>query len=289
MTERGVPGSISVLQRLRSFFGGKERDSLAQMLQEKHGEVVPLAAERREMIERVIAFDSKLVMDVMAPRADIVGVDSTVTFEELMTAFAAGGHSRLPVYRGDLDDPIGMVHIKDLVEAWTKPDLDRTNTVASLVRKVIYVPPAMAVTDLLLMMQDERIHMALVIDEFGGTDGLVTIEDLVEEIVGEIHDEHDEEADAPRLIEIKPGVYEAGARLDIDQVEHLTGLSFAEEDEEIDTLGGLVFTLAGRVPHRGEIISHKAGIDFEILDADVRRVRKILIRLKSPPTPAKEA
>ncbi|MEE9329915.1 MAG: hemolysin family protein [Parvularculaceae bacterium] len=289
MTERGYPGSLSVLQRLRGLFGGGERDSLAQMLQDRDGEVVPLAAERRKMIERVIAFDSKLVTDVMAPRADIVGVDATVLLEELMNVFATGGHSRLPVYRGDLDDPIGMVHIKDLVEAWTKPDLNRKNTVASLVRKVIYVPPAMAVTDLLLTMQAERIHMALVIDEFGGTDGLVTIEDLVEEIVGEIHDEHDEEADAPRLIEIKPGVYEAGARLDIDQVEQLTGLSFAEEDEEIDTLGGLVFTLAGRVPHRGEIISHKAGIDFEILDADVRRVRKILIRLKNPPTPTKEA
>ncbi len=216
------PGNSSPngpVQRLIGLLGGgKQRDALAAMLQDTHGESSELTLERREMIERVIAFDGKQVVDVMAPRADVIGVEATTSLEELMKTFAAAGHSRLPVYRGDLDDPIGMVHIKDLVEVMVQPEKERPQTVAALVRKTLYVPPSMPVTDLLIRMQADRIHMALVIDEFGGTDGLVTIEDLVEEIVGEIHDEHDEEEDAPIFLEIQPGVFEAGARLEIEQL-----------------------------------------------------------------------
>ncbi|WP_306251888.1 hemolysin family protein [Parvularcula sp. IMCC14364] len=236
---------------------------------------------RREMIERVIAFDSKQVVDVMIPRADIISVEENILLNDLLRVFSEAGHSRLPVFRGDLDDPIGIVHIRDLVGILADPKPNASSTsqpiLEKLVRKLLYVPPSMPITDLLLRMQANRIHMALVIDEFGGTDGLVTIEDLVEEIVGDIQDEHDEEG-ASFLKSLSANVWEANARLPMQELEEAIGITVKIDGDEVDTLGGLVFSLAGRVPLRGEVLRHEAGIEFEVLEADPRRIRKIKFR-----------
>ena len=239
-----------------------------------------LPKARRDMIERVIAFDEKRVDDVMAPRADIVAVDFDLDLEALIKAFDEAGHSRLPIYRGDLDDPVGMVHIKDVVgliaENGSRPPSDAP-ILKSLRRDVLYVPPSMRITDLLLRMQASRIHMALVIDEFGGTDGLVTIEDLVEEIVGDINDEHDDE-ETPTVIAHGRG-WDVDARVELDEFEDETGVRLDAVEDEVDTLGGLVFSIAGRVPQRGEVIAHPSGYEFEVIDGDPRAIRKIRIRL----------
>ncbi|MEO0399018.1 MAG: hemolysin family protein [Pseudomonadota bacterium] len=242
-----------------------------------------LPAARREMIERVIAFDQKRVDDVMAPRADITAVDINTPLDELVRIFADAGHSRLPIYRDDLDDPVGMVHIKDVVELISAPDRQLANdgpVLKAIRRDLLYAPPSMRITDLLLRMQASRIHMALVVDEYGGTDGLLTIEDLVEEIVGEINDEHDEE-EAPTVTARSGGGWDADARVELEEFAEITGVDLALEEEEVDTLGGVVFSLAGRVPQRGEIIIHPAGFEFEVVGADPRKVRKLFIQRKS--------
>jgi CBS domain containing-hemolysin-like protein len=233
---------------------------------------------RREMIERVIALDEKRVEDVMAPRADIVAVDVETPFDELVRAFAEAGHSRKPIFRGDLDDPIGMVHIKDVMELVAKPEAraGAEPILRRIRRDVLYAPPSMRASDLLLRMQTSRIHMALVIDEYGGTDGLVTIEDLIEEIVGDINDEHDE---AEPTIELRPGGgWEADARVELGRLAAETGLSYFSGANEVDTLGGLVVAHAGRVPQRGEVIPHPSGVDFEVVEGDARKIRKLRIR-----------
>lgn len=243
-----------------------------------------LRRERMEMIERVIAFDSKRVDDVMAPRADITAVELNTELDELIKCFAEAGHSRMPIFRGDLDDPVGMVHIKDVVQRIADPQptaLPQSGDpiLQQIKREVLYVPPSMRITDLLLRMQASRIHMALVIDEFGGTDGLVTIEDLVEEIVGEINDEHDDDDEA--LLKACPdGGWDVDARLELEEFAEETGVVLKAEEDEVDTLGGLIFSLAGRVPQRGEVLSDNSGYEFEVTDADPRKIRKIRIRPK---------
>ena len=275
----------ALFQRLRGLLGQPERqDALAQALANGNG-MAGLSQDRRDMIERVIAFDSQEVADVMIPRADIVAVDRDLSLSELLNAFAEAGHSRLPVYRGDLDDPVGMVHIRDLVGILADPEkaaqAANEPVLHTMTRKLIYVPPSMPVTDLLLRMQASRIHMALVIDEFGGTDGLVTIEDLIEEIVGDIADEHDEE-DEVYLTPVSEGVWELSTRLPLDELEEEAGVKLDLEDEDVDTVGGIVFSLVGRVPLRGEIIRHPAGYEFEVLDVDPRRIRKVRLRRLAP-------
>ena len=244
-----------------------------------------LTEAEREMIARVVAFDTKRVDDVMIPRADIVGVEITTDLPGLLTAFAEAGHSRLPVFRGDLDDPVGMVHIKDVVGLLAAPEASEEHQrgdeplLEGLRRKVIYVPPSMPITDLLIRMQASRVHMALVIDEFGGTDGLVTIEDLIEEIVGDIRDEHDEDEE-PVLKRTQGGRWDVDARIELAALAERTGLDLALPDEDADTLGGLVFLLTGRVPVRGEVVRHPAGVEFEVADADPRRIKRVLIRTR---------
>lgn len=248
-----------------------------------------LPRARREMIERVIAFDEKRVGDVMAPRADIVAVDMETPLDALIKAFAEAGHSRLPVYRGDLDDPIGMVHIKDVVTLIADPASAPAGDepiLKKIRRTVLYVPRSMRVIDLLLRMQASRVHMALVIDEFGGTDGLLTIEDLVEEIVGDINDEHDDDI-APTIVARQGGGWEADGRVEFREFATTTGITFEGESDEVDTIGGLVVALAGRVPQRGEILSHPSGYDFEVLEADARKVRKVRIRRTPAPADAR--
>ncbi len=241
------------------------------------------AADRAvDIVDQAEAFKSLRIEDVMTPRADIAAIEISTPFDEVVGEFVEIEHSRMPIYRDTLDDPVGVVHVKDVFKlladearrpAGTEPVLHR------LRREVLYVPASMRAADLLLRMQASRIHMALVIDEFGGTDGLVTMEDLVEAVVGDIADEHDEAA-AAQVIARPGGVFEADARAPLEDLEAALGVSLTPEDqeEEIDTVGGLVSTLAGRVPQRGEVIAHPAGFDFEITDADPRRVKRLRVR-----------
>ncbi len=272
----------SIMARLRSMIGKPGRaDDLAAALENGDEQATrTLDKARREMIERVVAFDEKKVFDVMAPRADISAVDINTPLAELIRLFSKAGHSRLPVYRGDLDDPVGMVHIKDvigLIADDAKPVATSGPILKTLHRDVLYVPPSMRVTDLLLRMQASRIHMALVIDEYGGTDGLVTIEDLVEEIVGEINDEHDDE-DEVVISPLAGGGWEVDARVELADFEEETGLHLDNDDDEIDTVGGFAVSLAGRVPQRGEVLAAPNGFDFEVTEGDARKVRKLRIR-----------
>jgi CBS domain containing-hemolysin-like protein len=263
-------------------------------------------AEARSMMVNLLEFAGMRVDDVMVPRVDIVAIEEGASLHELMTRFADASHSRVPVYRETLDDLVGMVHIKDLL-AWmaknfaqkkrrkaarppdqngTVPeklppnsiDLGKTVKQAGIVRKLLFVPPSMPVADLLVKMQATHLHMAIVVDEYGGTDGLVTIEDLVEVIVGDIADEHDT-GDEQLIRDLGKGVFVADARVPIEEVEALLHRSLLpeEQEEEADTLGGLIFAMLGRVPARGELVRHPSGIEFEVAESDPRRVKKIRI------------
>lgn len=241
-----------------------------------------LSTAERDMFFNLLGFNELRTEDVMVPRSDIVAVEENTGLEDLIKAFREANHSRLPVYRETLDDPRGMVHIKDLL-GWLAEATDgklrgESFALARIRREILYVPPSMPAIDLLLKMQASRIHMALVIDEFGGTDGLVSIEDLVEEIVGDIEDEHDE-AERDDLIERADGVIDAIARAEIEDLEDMLGLTLVSEEreDELDTLGGLVFDMLGRVPQRGEVVVHPSGIEFEIVDADPRRIKRMLV------------
>ncbi len=287
-----MSGGDNLIARLRAVWGGpaKQDDIVAAIENGDEGLAGGLTKARREMIERVFAFDEKKVVDVMAPRADIYAVDIETSLVELIRVFARAGHSRMPIYRGDLDDPIGMVHIKDvvgLVAKGAEAPLGTDPILKSIRREILYAPPSMRVTDLLLRMQASRIHMALVIDEYGGTDGLVTIEDLVEEIVGEINDEHDE-TEAPTISLRAAGGWDVDARVELSEFEQETGFHLDTEDDEVDTIGGYVVSLAGRVPQRGEVLSGPEGFDFEITEADARKVRKLHIRPSADSSEAAE-
>jgi CBS domain containing-hemolysin-like protein len=221
----------------------------------------------------------------MVPRGDIVAVPLEIGLQELVRTMSDKGHSRLPVFRENLDDVIGMVHIKDALTCMTG---DRKFDLAEILREVLFVAPSMRALDLLLQMRLSRTHMALVIDEFGGVDGLTTIEDVVEEIVGEIQDEHDVDA-GPHMIARPDSTIIADARTPIEEFEGKVGpvLSDEEREQDIDTLGGLVFSLTGRVPARGEVITHPSGVVFEVLEADPRRVKRL--RVRNLPSPADDA
>lgn len=224
------------------------------------------------------------VEDVSIPKPDIVAVPITITKDELVEVFRESGLTRLPVYDGTLDTPIGIANLKDFALRHGFNGNSQELDLREMVRPLIFVPPSMPLGVLLQKMQAERIHMALVIDEYGGTDGLVTIEDVIEQVVGEIEDEHDIE-EAKSWIMEKPGCYLAQARTDLDDFEAEIGMNLTEADEideeEIDTLGGLVTMLAGHLPARGEVILHPAGPEFEVVDADPRRIKRLRVRLSA--------
>ena len=235
------------------------------------------------------AFQTITVGDVMTPRVDIRAVELSSSFKDVVAAFAESEHSRLPVYRETLDDPVGVAHLKDVFKLLASPDNRRPGGGAELPRlkrDTLYVPAAMRAADLLVRMQAARIHMAMVIDEFGGVDGLVTLEDVIEAVVGEIDDEHDE-AVANQIIPRAGGVFEVDGRVALEDLEAAlrTSLALPELEEDIDTAAGLVTALAGRVPQRGEVIAHGAGLDFEVTDADPRRVKRLRIRPTPPSAP----
>ncbi len=238
--------------------------------------VAPITPQERFLIGNILKVHDRNAADVMVPRVDIVALDVEQPFAEVVKCMVEHGHSRVPVYRDSLDDVIGFVHVKDVLA----PVADRRpGKLSRLLRKVLFVAPSLPILDLLVQMRQARTHIAMVVDEFGGIDGLVTIEDLIEEIVGEIEDEHDV-AEAPTLIERPDGSVIADARLPIEALEeqHGTRLRPVGDEEAVDTLGGLVFMLAGRVPKRGEVITHPDGIEFEVLDADPRRVKRLRVR-----------
>ena len=258
------------------------RESLEGVLEEHGGGSEALKPEERHMLMNLLEFGELRVEDVMVPRADIVALDQNTTLAETLAMCGEEAHSRMPIFRDTLDDPIGMVHIKDIL-SWLarhgEAEAAATFDLRKLRRDLLFVPPSMSALDLLLKMQTTRHHLALVIDEYGGTDGLVSIEDLVEQIVGDIEDEHDVEQ-GPILHKRPNGDVDADARAPIEDLEEMIGLSLVDEDSEddVDTLGGLVVALLGRVPQRGELVSHPSGLQFEVKDADPRRVKKLLIR-----------
>lgn len=291
---RATDDESTWFERLLQTFGlGEEpdlRDLIEGALAKSKSDT--LSAQERTMLLRILRFGGLTVEDVMVPRADIVAVEDSVSLDELLRIFRKSEHSRLPVYRETLDDPRGMIHIRDLMSWITeeangggagaidlgKVDLTLSAASIAIARELIYVPPSMSVLDLLLKMQTAQLHLALVVDEYGGTDGLVSIEDLVEEIVGEIADEHDVE-DGPMLQEMPGAGLIADARLPIKELEKHLGVTLVteEQEEDIDTLGGVVFTLAGRIPARGELVPHPCGIEFEVLEADPRRIKRLRI------------
>jgi magnesium and cobalt transporter len=273
-----------LIRRLRGLFH-KRPDSLRERVEELiEAPEAPSTAEtpttldrhERALLANVLKLRGTTAYDVMVPRADIVALPVDLSLSQALAAIQREGHSRYPVFQGQLDDVLGMVHIKDIIAAVGR---EGEFSLRAVLRKPLLVVPSVPVLDLLLRMRQERVHMALVVDEYGGIDGLVTIEDLVETIVGDIADEHDEEGE-PQILERGEGLWEVDARAPIAAFEERIGSVLTEEEQgaDIDTVGGLVFTLAGRVPARGEIFSHPSGLEFRVLEADARRIRRLRVR-----------
>lgn len=321
--EDRAAGSGSWMASLKARLGMAGPQTLRETLEyalRDGDEEAGLPAEQRQMLLRMLQFNALRVADVMVPRADIIAVEESEPLVELLRTFQDAGVSRVPLFHETLDDPRGMIHIKDLFkwlmreasvpreaagtqEAAPAPaagapmdsedqatmlgrcDLSRPLSVAKIRRQLLFVPPSMPALNLLVRMQTSRIHMALVVDEYGGTDGLVTIEDLVEQIVGAIEDEHDETEAANIIADGKLGML-AVARTPVEELEKRLGIKLltAEEASDIDTLGGLVFAIVGRVPGRGEIVRHASGVEFEVLDADARRVKKVKVHMPKDAT-----
>jgi len=236
-----------------------------------------LSPTERQMLRNLLHFGEQTAGEIAVTRGDIMAVPSDISFNELVQAFADAGHSRLPVYDESLDDVVGMVHIKDIFIA--SVDASRDRSLGALMREPLFVPESMGVIELLARMRSQRIHLAIVVDEFGGTEGLVTIEDVVEEIVGDIEDEHDE-AELGMLTLLEDGLWEADARLELEELAEAVDQRLSSDEDEVDTLGGLMFLLAGRIPAKGECVTHPSGWKLEAVDSDPRRI--IRIRLHSP-------
>jgi CBS domain containing-hemolysin-like protein len=276
----------SFWQGLRGFLLGDDgeatlREEIEDAIDSHEGEVPAvgdLSPVERQMLRNLLHFGESSVADISVPRGDIVAVPSHISFAGLVAAFAEAGHSRLPVYEESLDQVVGMVHIKDVFTLQVS-DAEPPADIRELMRTPLYVPESMGVLDLLARMRSGRVHLAIVVDEFGGTEGLVTIEDVVEEIVGEIEDEHDEEMPG-LLIPVEDGIWEADARAELEDVAMTVDARLAAVDEDVDTIGGLATVLAGHVPQQGEIVEHPSGWRLEVTDSDTRRVTRL--RLHAP-------
>jgi len=284
----GESDKPNLLRRLSLFMRGdtanaqQMRESLEEVIEESDRQSPELSPPERKMFANLLKFGELRVSDVMVPRADIVAVDEDTSLPDFIALFGEVQHSRLPLYRETLDVPTGLVHIKDvLAYMQIQPDGSfrwKEGPISQFKRELLFVPPSMPLVDLLLKMQTLHTHLALVIDEYGGTDGIVSIEDIVEEIVGYIADEHDE--NSARIRKSEDGTYIADARTDLEDFRSQTGIALGPEDadQEIDTLAGLVVSLLGRVPQRGEIVTHPSGYEFEVLEADPRRVKRLRVR-----------
>jgi magnesium and cobalt transporter len=282
-----TPRQAGLLERLRSFLGLRSdnvRDVLQELIESREEQESPLDEHERALLKNILMLREKSAHDVMVPRAHIIAIEQSLGFEELVAHFVEAGHSRLPVYRETLDDVIGMVHVKDVLIASRGK---KSAALADLLRPVLFVPPSLGAIDLLAQMRTRRTHLAMVVDEYGGIDGLVTIEDVVEEIVGEIEDEHDEIAKPP-IERRADGTVLADGGAPIEDIEALVGHTLVdEEEEEIDTIGGFVTALAGRVPAKGEVFE-RDGIEFEVIEADPRRIARLRLRNLPPASAAKE-
>lgn len=265
-------------------FGDESEPTLREEIEEAIDEAEdsrPVAGDlspaERQMLRNLLHFGEQTAGDICVTRGDIIAVSSDISFDALVRAFAEAGHSRLPVYGESLDQVVGMVHIKDVFIANVDPSRDRSLT--ALMREPLFVPESMGVIELLARMRAQRVHLAIVVDEFGGTEGLVTIEDVVEEIVGEIEDEHDE-TEGGMLTMLDDGLWEADARVELDDLAEAVDRRLSSDDDEVDTLGGLVFLLAGHIPQKGECVTHPSGWKLEAVDSDPRRI--VRVRLHAP-------
>ena len=272
---RDLPQSRGFLGRILGAFGGGDAEPEVSDAGDK-GASLPASG-----VPGMVNLRRMRVDDVAVPKVEIVAAPASATLPELVEMFREHGFSRIPVFRGTLDSPLGMIHLKDLALKYGfGADTPVKFAMRPMLRPLLYVPPSMPIGVLLQQMQKDRIHMALVIDEYGGVDGLVTIEDLIEQVIGEIEDEHDEAEGEPWVAE-KPGQWLIQAKAPLEELEQETGLRLApgEEDEDVDTLGGLIFMLTGRIPLRGEVIPHDSGAEFEIVDADPRRIKRVRLRM----------
>ena len=282
-----MSGRANLLQRMRAWFPRRApepslRESIAELVQEAAaapqtpGEPQELDRHERVLINNILRLRETLADDVMIPRADIIAIRADATLTQAIEQIRIEGHSRLPVYREQLDDIIGMIHVKDVFAFVGRPE---AFSIEAILRRPLMVAPQVPVLDLLAQMRQAHMHMALVVDEYGGIDGLVTIEDLIETITGDISDEHDE-AEQPLVTERPDGALDVDARMPVEDFEARVGpvLSEDERDADIDTIGGLVFTLAGHVPAKGEVVSHPGGFEFRVLEADARRIRRLRVR-----------
>jgi len=288
------PEGDSIWRGLKSLiFGDQEEETLRDRLEEeidrhegegpRAGAAGDLSPLERQMVRNLLHFGERDAGDVGVPRADIVAIEEGASFADLVRLFAEAGHSRLPVYRGQLDTVVGMIHVKDvfaiLARGETPPD-----TIAALIRQPLFVPMSRGVLDLLADMRSSHVHLAVVLDEYSGTEGVVTIEDLIEEIVGHIEDEHDD-APVPLLVPLDGGAWEADARADLEEAGRAVDPRLADVDHDVDTLGGLAAVLAGRVPVAGERVAHPSGWIMEVTDADERRIHRLRLH---PPVPEPE-
>lgn len=276
----------NIINKIRSILKPSDRENIKDVLEdliEDNGNGTEKIDDgTKNIFKNVINLHNKCIEDVMIPRADIDAVSIETTLNDLVTFIDKTKHSRIPVFENNLDKVLGMIHIRDLFEKIHQRNTKKKSTkiAKKMIRKILFSSPSMKVIDLLLKMRSEQIHMAIVIDEFGGTNGIVTIEDLVEEIVGEIKDEHDfEEVDEIKKISKKS--FEISARISLEEFEKRLNVKLnIDERDEIDTLGGFIFFLLGRIPGRGEVVSYKKNIEFTIIEADTRRIKRILVTKK---------
>ena len=281
----------SIWRKLKSLFSDQEptlRDQLEDVIERHEDDPAPDAAGdlselERQMVRNLLHFGERDAGDVGVPRADIIAVEEKTSFADLVKLFADAGHSRLPVYRETLDEVVGMIHVKDVFAILATGAAPPT-AISTLMRQPLFVPMSMGALDLLAEMRSKRVHLAIVLDEYSGTEGLVTIEDLIEEITGDIEDEHD---DAPEalLVPLDGGAWDADARVELEDVAETVDPRLGEHDEDVDTLGGLAAVIAGRVPHKGECLETPSGWTLEVLQADARRVERLRLH---PPKPVPE-
>ncbi|MFO1032786.1 MAG: hemolysin family protein [Hyphomicrobiales bacterium] len=311
--EKPFESKPGILQKLRRRFlkTSDLRESLETVI-ESHAEQsggAAMADDARSMLGNLLGFSNLRVDDLMVPRADITALDETTSMLDVLGTFTEANHSRLPIYKETLDDVTGMIHVKDFL-GWlatrgtarkgksktgglSLPATELATPVkahGTLLRDVLYVPPSMPASDLLLKMKSSHIHLAVVVDEYGGTDGLVSFEDLVEAIVGDIADEHDADDEADLIRKQGDDTYVADARINISTLDQMFGVDLlpADQEDEADTLGGLIFEMQGRVPTKGEVIVHGSGLEFEIMETDPRRVKKVRIHVKPKASAAEE-
>jgi CBS domain containing-hemolysin-like protein len=284
-TREDEGGSSRLWRGMRHLIFGEDseptlRDQIEEAIEEAE-DSRPVAGDlsppERQMLRNLLHFGDQTAGEIAVTRGDMIAVPSDISFEALVEAFADAGHSRLPVYGESLDEVIGMVHIKDVFIA--NFDASRDRSLAALMREPLFVPESMSVIELLARMRSQRVHLAIIVDEFGGTEGLVTIEDVVEEIVGDIEDEHDE-AEAGMLTMLDDGLWEADARVEIEELAETVDPRLSSAEDEVDTLGGLMFLLAGHIPGKGECVTHPSGWKLETVDSDPRRI--IRVRLHAP-------